>query len=168
MTDTYRYTPHVGVDLLVAQLWALLNETGDLARLFEPDGTPMSDFFDTLGLHDTHYTFDSRGIWLLNWFEPMRHGALFNGWVRKDKRQNELTTSLVRDICAEAAGRYITLLGLTRHDNVIAFCEKIGFRRVARIPGLMAGYDTDLIMATADTIEASKLYDLARDVHAGA
>lgn len=170
MTPLYRYAQDDGADLLLAQLWARIHEDGDLVRLFEPGGCSMSTFFEALAPPTrVWYAFDSKGIWLLNWFEPFRHTALFSGYVRPDKRRSELSKAAVRDVLLRGCAEFgEPLIGITRHEHVVRFCEQVGFAPAGRIPALIAGYDAYIIYCTAQAVEASKLYGLADAVHAGA
>lgn len=165
MTQLFLYQP--SSDLLFVQLYAQLEQSGDLQLLFPPDGCSLSEFFATLGApRDTTYAFDSKGIWLLTWFEPMRHGALFNGWIREDYRRTELQRTKIREVLMRATAMYKTVVGITAHASVVRFCEKVGFTYGGTIPGLIADQEATIIYCTQAMVAASRAADVeALQIH---
>jgi GNAT superfamily N-acetyltransferase len=158
-SQLYRYTPESGADLLLAQWWARLNADGEMDRVFV-EGHPLSAMFATLGPpRETFYAFDSQGVWLLAWFEPMLRGALFAGYVRPDRRRTELAKALAREALLYGTATFGVVMGLTAHANVIRFCRAVGFVESGRVPGLFGPADATLIYCTTDTVHASKLAD---------
>lgn len=147
MTELLNYVPGYDADLLLAQLWARMNEDGDLDALFSDAHFPLSSLLAASAPpNELVCCTDPAGIWLAVWFNPIMRGAFVSAYVRPDMRAALRATITYRRVLDHGVERYGTLLGLTRHARLLPVHRALGYEHVGIVPAIFPQGENGYLM----------------------
>lgn len=164
MTQLYTYTPEIGADLLLAQLWARMREDGDLDKIFSDPAYPLSAFFRALAPpQETIYAFDSSGITMIVWFERFSAGTFLSAYFRPDKRKCRETDELFRRVLKSGVAAYTTIVNLTWQERLTPIHLAMGYTLDGRIPKLFNGRDALVFSCNQESFARAEARGLEAD-----
>ncbi len=127
------------MDLLLAQMYARIVESGEIHMMFATPHT-LGSFIAMFVLpNNLIFDVDDDGITMAMWFEPMFSGAFVSVWIRPDRRQSPSAfKALIRGYDA-GFQLYPILLGITKQKELLATHRKLGYILKCEIPGFFGG-----------------------------
>lgn len=124
---------------LVAQMWARINDTPDMEKMFAHPHT-LATFFKAFEPPCVLlFDHDDEGITAATWFEPVFDGAFVSYWVRSDRRKSKVVLeSYVRAVYA-GLKIFRVLIGLTKQEELLDEHVKFGYTVLCQIPRIFGG-----------------------------
>lgn len=149
MSDLLAYQQgNVESDILVAQWWGKMREQGDLERVFNRPPS-LGRFLESLkSPTELLLGVDAEGVWFAAWFEPFFDGAMFSIWSAERARYSKKSLALFIEVLELGLKFYPALFTVTKQEHLVGVQEKVGFRKVAEIPGFFAGEDAWIMLLT--------------------
>ena len=145
-----RYVPSVEGDLAVADWWAAVARSGDLAHMLPAPRHPLGAFLDYFRDAVLLVELDAEGIWLACWAKPWLGSAFAGLWVRAGRRSRRALPSLLTALHGFLA-HWPALIVLTWVDGRRGLYEQAGVTFAPEpIPGLIDGQPSWLGWLTAE------------------
>lgn len=146
-------------DVLIANWWVELYETGDLGRLLPPISQPLGQFFKLFRYPTAlMYCPDGARIWNAAWASVTNispHVAYFSAWTAREKRGSRDQFRAMDAIYQEIFKHDITLISVTTQRELLALQEKLGYTIHNKIPKVFGGADGWVTYLTAENYEAA-------------
>lgn len=158
------YEPSKEDDLILAQWYAQLMESGDMDLTFMPDLHKLSNFLNTFR-PPAELTFneDSHGIFLAAWLTPMLPNvASFGAWIRQDKRHSQDAVQELLHIYTVAFEHVEVLISFTKQGHLIELLTKLGYELLLEVPKMWADSDGWILALTKEAFYGQERRRLGR------
>jgi hypothetical protein len=113
---------------LLVQWWAEIAETPEFSKTVHSSAQAL-DAFICYFRHTAALMFeaDDKGIWFAASTTPFYDGAMFDVWIRPDKRHTPSALKALSLAFELALGRYSNLFGMTQQRELHAIHLKLGY-----------------------------------------
>lgn len=156
----FRYRPNEeGMDLLAAQLWMTMQQTGDLENIFGVADLTLSQFLGVLGRCETYFDTDEAGqVWFALWFskEDLFACTSVSIWTRQEPGRRLLLLKHFRELVGAALDNTPgNILGsVTLQPKLVPLFQSLGYTLVGKIPRVGWGKDCFVFYLTRENFEA--------------
>lgn len=145
----YQYAGSANEDMLLAQLWAQMQQEGSLQGTFNDPDFSIGDLIELFSKPNSmFYKVDETGIWFVVWLSPVMGGAFLSTYLRADHRGQalghdvrEANHTAAREIMEQAFKAYKVLLVVTQQEWLLPNIERLGYTVLGKIPFLFHGND---------------------------
>jgi len=161
------YVPTFENDLKLFKWWMELQNSADFERIFTSLDRPLSKFMQTFE-PPCILVFtcnDSDEINHAIWFTPFADTptASFVGyWAHKSIRSSRHAYAVTKFVYDAAFQIFKTLVGITKHENLLRIHRKLGYNIVGQIPHFMEDEDAWVVYLTKENFKNSKFYQMEK------
>lgn len=152
--DVYQKTEEQ--DLRLLQWWQHLIETKELESTYTAEARCLSKFYK---LFDSPrvcaFGADAHGIYMAFTLEPLLNVAYCSLWVKENYRTHKAVYKEVKLCYEKALENYPVLVGITRHEHLLAEHVKWGYTVVGQIPHMIDGQTAWIVTLTRDGFDAA-------------
>jgi len=125
---------------LLVQWWAELQNSGDFAQTVHSSIHDLDAFIGYFrGPAALMFEVDARGIWFAAAASPFFDGALWDVWIRADKRHTKSALKAIELSYTLALEKYPSLFGFTQRQELHAIHLKLGYVYAGRLLNNMDG-----------------------------
>ncbi len=125
---------------LLVQWWAELQNSGDFAKTVHSSLRDLDAFIGYFrGPAALMFEVDERGIWFAAAASPFFDGALWDVWIRADKRHTKSALKAIELSYTLALEKYPSLFGFTQQQELHAIHLKLGYVYAGRLLNNMDG-----------------------------
>lgn len=152
-------------DLLLLRWWFYLSESGDLAKITQPDSRRLSSFLQIFQPPTvTFYGISPFGeIDFVAWFKEPSGNSIFAGiWTHPSIRSTKRLLYIIQDVYSLVFEFYNSILGITWQPELLQLHTKIGYAITGNFKDFMGQPIVWLTQLTRDEFYNSRLYQLGR------
>lgn len=148
----FQYTATAPEDILVARWWSRMFADGDVDRLFTRDARTLAGLLRIIAPPKVmFYAADANGdLWYAAWFEQLFSSLVAGMWIRRDRRSAPGALAAWLETLHAALEVSPTVLGITKHVNLLRSHRKIGYTVLGSVPGMWDGEDAWVVMLTRE------------------
>lgn len=150
-------------DILIAQVWRNLMETGEIENLVYGRAKTLAGFLEIFRVPGRAVAEcdEELGIWFVGWVEPAFEGAFYCQWIHPNRRHGVAALTATLESMGHFLEKYPVLLGVTKQHRLVKEHVRLGYRKVGEIP-LLWGPLTQLLCLTVDGFVAANQDRIAR------
>ena len=153
----YQYAGSATEDMLLAQLWAQMQQDGALEAIFNDADFPLGELIAMFRHPNSMlYKVDEAGIWFIVWVTPVLGGAFQSGYLRPDCRGRETREAnlvALRQVLERFLGIYRVLMVVTQQERLLPNLERLGYTVLGKIPHLFHGNDAWIGYMTSESLQ---------------